>query len=101
MDKRFWSLSQVDVDIAMRLQRWTAVGSIALVAATWRLWVPQTVFPQIPLFSILCSAPAWCDWICLACLLAGLVVTASGELGALEHFGMHLGFDFDTHVRQP
>ena len=108
MDKRFWSLSHVDVDISVRLQRWTAVGSLALIAATWRLWIPQSVFPQIPLFSILCSAPAWCDWICLGCLLTGLAVLAAGSSAHLNSFGCILVLvsiptfvSLDQHRLQP
>ena len=108
MDSRFWSLSQVDVDISARLQRWTAAGSIALIAATWRLWIPQTVFPQIPLFSILCIAPAWCDWICLGCLLTGLIVLVAGisprwnALGCiLVLVSIPMLFSLDQHRLQP
>ncbi len=60
--------------VTKRLQRWTAIFCIALVVSTWRLWTPQTGFPQVPLFSGLCFAPAWIDWICLGCFLVGLLV---------------------------
>ena len=108
MDSRFWSLSQVDVDISARLQRWTAAGSMALIAATWQLWIPQTVFPQIPLFSILCIAPACCDWIFLGCLLTGLIVLAAGisprwnTLGCiLVLVSIPMLFGLDQHRLQP
>lgn len=108
MDNRFWSLNQVDVDISMRLQRWTAVGSMALIAATWRLWIPQSVFPQIPLFLIFCSAPACCDWICLGCLLAGLFVLVVGSPPRWSQFGCILVLvsiltfvSLDQHRLQP
>ena len=45
----------------------------ALFAATWRLWTPQTVFPQIPFFAALRTVPGWIDWFALAGMLAGLL----------------------------
>ncbi len=79
--------SFTEANIARQLQRWTAIGSFALVSATWRLWTPQTVFPQVPAFEILCKTPAWIDWICLASLLAGLSLLAVGRPGRWETCG--------------
>ncbi len=97
-----------DFDVALRLQRWTAVSCLALIAATWRLWIPQTVFPQVPVFAILCTAPTWLDWICLGCLIAGLGVLAVGRSGTLNTSGcvLVLGsllvfFCLDQHRFQP
>ena len=97
-----------DYDVALRLQRWTAVSCLALIAATWRLWIPQMVFPQVPAFSILCTAPAWLDWICLGCLITGLGVLASGRSEKLNTSGciLVLGsllvfFCLDQHRFQP
>lgn len=95
-------------DVALRLQRWTAVSCLALIAATWRLWIPQTVFPQVPAFAILCTAPAWLDWICLGCLIVGLSVLAAGRSGTLNTSGCLLVlvsllafFCLDQHRFQP
>ena len=70
-----------DTDVARRLQRWTAINSLALIAVTYRLWIPQTVFPQVPAFATLCTAPAWCDCICLGVLLVGLLFLSMGHKG--------------------
>jgi hypothetical protein len=51
------------------LSRLLAIGLLALVAATWKLWTPQTVFPQIPLLRAACDWPAWLDWCCLLILV--------------------------------
>lgn len=102
------SFSLSERSIALRLQRWTAVGSIALIAATWRLWTPQTVFPQVPAFEVLCRAPAWMDWICLVSLLTGLVCLILGRSRTLETCGsllvlssLLLFFCLDQHRFQP
>ncbi len=51
------------------LKRLLAVSLLALVAGTWKLWTPQTVFPQIPLLRFACNLPGWCDWVCLSALI--------------------------------
>ena len=102
------SLEIHDFEIALRLQRWTAVSCLALIAATWRLWIPQAVFPQVPAFAILCTAPAWIDWICLVCLIAGLSLLAAGRSGYVNTSGCLLVlvsllvfFCLDQHRFQP
>lgn len=55
------------------LRRWLALSWLALLAATWRLWTPQVVFPQIPFFAALRTVPGWVDWIALGTLLGGLI----------------------------
>ena len=44
-----------------------------LLAVTWKLWTPQTIFPQIPFFGKLVETPATVDWVALAILLVGLL----------------------------
>lgn len=51
-----------------------AVLAIALLAATWKLWTPQSCFPQIPFFEFLINVPGWTDWIALT--IAGLSLLA-------------------------
>ena len=51
-----------------------AVLAIALIAVTWKLWTPQTSFPQIPFCEFLIHAPRWIDWIALA--IVGLSLLA-------------------------
>jgi hypothetical protein len=36
------------------------------------LWTPQNIYPQIPAFAALCSAPTWLDWTALSTLIFGL-----------------------------
>lgn len=51
-----------------------AVFGIALFAATWNLWTPQTEFPQIPFFEFLVPTPGWIDWTALSCVGFSLLV---------------------------
>ena len=50
-----------------------AVLAIALLAASWKLWTPQTCFPQIPFFEFLISVPGWVDWIVLSLVGSSLL----------------------------
>lgn len=59
--------------LAIQFLRWTALSSLALLAVTWRLWTPQSLFPQIPFFSWLCQAPHWIDWLCVSALSVALL----------------------------
>jgi hypothetical protein len=54
------------------VRRALAASGLALVAATWRLWTPQHVFPQVPLLGFATTLPAWCDWLGLAGMVGGL-----------------------------
>ncbi|MBW3596497.1 MAG: hypothetical protein KY475_04385 [Planctomycetes bacterium] len=54
--------------------------ALSLFAATWRLWTPQTVYPQIPLLPIGRIAPLWLDWAGLAGIVLSLsVATVAGS----------------------
>ncbi|MBS0203661.1 MAG: hypothetical protein JSS49_12220 [Planctomycetes bacterium] len=90
-----------------RLTRLLAIGVLALVAGTWKLWTPQTVFPQVPLISAACNWPAWCDWVCLSLLALSSValllfplqcrrMASAGVALALAGF-----FVLDQHRLQP
>ncbi len=63
--------------IAIQVQRWTSICALALIAATYTLWMPQTVFPQVPVLAILCESPGSYDWISLGGLIVGLVLSAA------------------------
>ena len=54
-------------------QAWTAISSAALFAVTWKLWTPQTEFPQVPAFAFLRTAPSWLDWLGVSGVLASLI----------------------------
>ncbi len=97
-----------ETDTSRYLQRWSAISAISLIAATYRLWIPQTVFPQVPAFEILCDAPAWLDLFCLASLLAGLVMLAIWRSEYLSKCGcgfvlatLTVLFSLDQHRLQP
>jgi hypothetical protein len=50
---------------------WLLAGAtLALVAATWRLWTPQQVFPQVPLLAIGLWIPVWLGWAATGVLVA-------------------------------
>ncbi len=58
-------------DRFVRFQTAWALFALALIAATWKLWTPQTDFPQIPFFRALVDTPGFVDWV----LLAGVIVS--------------------------
>lgn len=92
-----------------RLARWLALAQLVLVASTWKLWTPQTVFPQVPLLQIACNWPAWIDWICLATLIgSSLALFIVGRSGLLHRWACAgcavswtLFFVLDQHRLQP
>jgi hypothetical protein len=57
---------------AVLLRRAWAVFGLGLVAATWRLWTPQHVFPQVPFFQWAAALPFGCQWIGAGAMLLGL-----------------------------
>ena len=78
---------------AALLRRALALFGLLLMAATWRLWTPQTVFPQVPLFGWAVGTPAWCQWLGAAGMvagLAGMLVAPQGRMarGSLVAFAV-------------
>ncbi len=59
--------------LALWLARSWAVAGLLLFAATWRLWTPQTVYPQVPLVRAAGLLPTWCQWVALGVLAVSLV----------------------------
>ncbi len=55
------------------LIRLLAAGSVALIVATWPLWTPQSLFPQVPLVSIAGYMPRMAEWGLLVILLIALI----------------------------
>ena len=51
-----------------------AAGFVVLIAATWPLWIPQTVFPQVPLILVASNVPRSAEWGLLFTLLISLLV---------------------------
>lgn len=60
--------------VVANLTRLLSVGVLALVSVTWKLWTPQTSFPQVPLLRVVRDCPGWVDWICLSMLLAASAI---------------------------
>jgi hypothetical protein len=91
------------------LSRLLAVGLLALVAATWKLWTPQGVFPQVPLIRAACDWPGWFDWVCLGVLASSattlLIAARRGWWGRGACVGMAVSlagfFVLDQHRLQP
>ncbi|WP_145116023.1 hypothetical protein [Gimesia panareensis] len=52
------------------------IFALTLLGTTWQLWIPQTRFPQIPLFEWVSALPAGIDWLTFGIMLA----TAGGLL---------------------
>ena len=95
-------------DVFDRFQGWTAISSLALIAVTWKLWTPQRVYPQVPVFASLCEAPGWLDWCALGAVLTGLLALlftkrslVSSLASALVLAGLVLLFSLDQHRFQP
>lgn len=91
------------------LVRLLALSQLALVAATWKLWTPQTVFPQVPLIRVACDWPGWIDWLLLAGLIgSSILLVAFPRFGAIRRStaavsaGCLAGlFVLDQHRLQP
>ena len=63
-----------DARTTIWLRRAIALGTLALLAVTWKLWTPQTVYPQVPLFGWAVTAPGWIDWVCFGGVILSLLV---------------------------
>ncbi|MFK7765999.1 MAG: MauE/DoxX family redox-associated membrane protein [Mariniblastus sp.] len=57
---------------------WAAFG-LLLFAASWKLWTPQTEFPQIPFFEFLIQISGIVDWIALIGVVISLAICAIGK----------------------
>ncbi len=95
------------------MRSWLGLGSIALVAGSWRLWTPQHLFPRVPLFEFALAWPdaahEWLTWGCLGLwLMVSLLLVIPqlpkqsarwlAGLYALCFFGLVL---LDQHRLQP
>ncbi|MEX2285917.1 MAG: MauE/DoxX family redox-associated membrane protein [Planctomycetaceae bacterium] len=67
-----------DVIVATGLRRTVAAAALALLILTWRLWMPLTDFPQVPLFEWAGRLPLWCDWAGFAAMCVGMVAAYFG-----------------------
>lgn len=65
------------------LRRAIGLFALALVAVTWPLWTPQTVFPQVPLWRAVDRLPDACQWAGTAGMLLGLLGMLAAPRGRL------------------
>lgn len=89
-----------------RLTRLLGLGALALLAATWKLWTPQDVFPRVPLFYW--APPRWLDRVSLGIMVAGLIgllihrrIPERRLAATLTACGFALQFVADQHRLQP
>ena len=83
-----WMLRFVDeVAVSERrvtlLRRSLGLFGLVLVAVTWRLWTPQSVFPQVPVFAMAGQWPGWIQWLGLAGMVGGLTGVLAAPAGRL------------------
>jgi len=62
----FFEFGDVSASRWRWLQRSWAFFGLALFLATWRLWIPQYDFPQVPLLELGLALPGSTQWIALA-----------------------------------
>ena len=98
----------LDSDASRLMRKWMGVSSLALIAATYRLWTPQTVFPQVPAIEFLCSIPKWFDWCFLVVLVVGVGLLTFSRSERWIYFGCYMGMGsliaticLDQHRLQP
>ncbi|MFM9963861.1 MAG: hypothetical protein ACKV2Q_21890 [Planctomycetaceae bacterium] len=68
--------SAAEFDCGTTLRRWWAFAGLMLFGATWKLWTPQSEFPQVPLFGWAGSLPLFVDWLAFGVLLGALATIA-------------------------
>lgn len=54
------------------LRVWSVFG-LFLFATTWRLWTPQSLYPQVPVFESMVNAPGFIDWVAFVLIVASLI----------------------------
>ncbi len=82
-----------------------AAFGLLLFAVTWRLWTPQTVFPQVPLFAAAGSIPRLAEWLALAVVVVSLPLSVLPRLASASYFAFALATALlalvDQHRLQP
>jgi hypothetical protein len=66
---------------------WAGFG-LLLFLVTWRLWTPQTEFPQIPFFAALTEVPGYVDWLAITVVVVSLLVAGISTREAVWRRGM-------------
>jgi len=65
-------------------------AELILLAVTWKLWTPQTVFPQVPLFEWALDIPVSLEWFGGILLVAALAVGLLAESERASRWAMAL-----------
>lgn len=81
---RFFEFGDASASRWQWVQRCWALFGLLLIAVTWRVWTPQTVYPRVPLLRVADSLPLACQWAALAALVVSLLVVALGLLPRLN-----------------
>lgn len=91
-----------------RFRRIGAACAIILFAVTWRLWIPQTVYPQVPLIRMASNVPSWLAWMILAVVALAMATLLAGKkrshiqlASATLAIGLVAMFLIDQHRLQP
>ncbi len=69
-------------------ERVWAVFGLLLVGGTWKLWTPQSQFPQIPWFDFLIDIPAVADWIALFGIVVSWGIVLCGQTERQTRIGL-------------
>ena len=69
-----WAAENATWRTIVALRRACCLLTLALLAATWRLWVPPSGFPGVPLLAVARSTPVWLEAGLLALAVCGLIV---------------------------
>ena len=59
---------------ASLLSRVLSLAALVLIAATWPLWTPPTVFPRVPLVGLFRGVPGWLECTALGVACCALIV---------------------------
>lgn len=104
------AMSEADPDAARyRLFEANAgIFGLLLIAVTWRLWMPQDLYPRVPLLELPSRTPAALEYLALAAAVAGLVAMGSrivvkrtAGLRWLVPVGFAFAVVLDQHRLQP
>ncbi|WP_145264218.1 MauE/DoxX family redox-associated membrane protein [Calycomorphotria hydatis] len=70
------------------LRLWLAICGLTLTLSTWKLWTPQDVFPQVPLFAFAIDWPLWLDWVGFAGIVIAYLALFTFAVIGLKNKGM-------------
>lgn len=104
----FLEFGDVDASRFDLFRRISGGCAAALGAVTWRLWTPQSVFPQVPLVRVVGTVPSWLEWILLSAVASALFTLIMAKNHRYAHrasavlvVALALLFLIDQHRLQP